>query len=293
MVRLGRLVRFSIDPFLDEDGPGSNSYASKPAGEGLTIFLELAVELVGPVTPETGLLVNVSEIDRIVRRFAVPVFAKQIREHLRRGEHIPLGTVSQIMWSAREQLAERFAESLKREASSVKPGDSEIGTSNFTVDRLTLKLNPFRKLTMDTKAPGVMYFSEKFEFAAMHKLWNDAFSEQRNFEIFGKCANPTGHGHNYIVEVTVATPADGPALRVGEFEQIVDSHLMQLVDHKNLNLDVPDFQQRIATVENLAIFAWERLAGRFDPGRLHCVTVWESDRTYCSYYGPAEPDHGT
>jgi 6-pyruvoyltetrahydropterin/6-carboxytetrahydropterin synthase len=146
---------------------------------------------------------------------------------------------------------------------------------------------------MDTKVSNVMYFSEKFEFAATHKLWNDAFSEQRNFEIFGKCANPTGHGHNYIVEVTVAAPADGPALKVGEFEQTIDSHLMQLVDHKNLNLDVPEFQQRIATVENLAIFAWERLDGRFDPGRLHCITVWESDRTYCSYYGPSESDHGT
>ena len=272
MVRLGRLIRFSINPFLDEDSPGSNSYASKPAGEGLTIFLELAVELVGPVAPDTGLLVNVSDIDKVVRRFAVPVFAERIREHLRRGEHIPLRVVSQILWSAREHLADKF--------------------DAARVDRLTLKLNPFRKLTMATKAPNVMYFSEKFEFAATHKLWNEAFSAERNFEIFGKCANPTGHGHNYIVEVTVATPADGPALRIGEFEQTIDAHLMQLVDHKNLNLDVPEFRQRIATVENLAIFAWERLDGRFDPGRLHCVTVWESDRTYCSYYGPSAPDNG-
>ncbi len=161
------------------------------------------------------------------------------------------------------------------------------------VDRLTLKLNPFRKLAMDTKDPDTMYFSEKFEFAATHKLWNDAFSEQQNFQVFGKCANPTGHGHNYIVEVTVATSAGGPALKIGEFEQTVDSHLMQLVDHRNLNLDIPDFRGRIATVENLAAFAWERLAGRFDPGRLHCITVWESDRTYCSYYGPSGTDRET
>ena len=273
MVRLGRLVRFSINPFLPEDSPGSNSYASKPTGEGLTIFLELAVELVGPVKPDTGLLINVSEIDKLVRRFAVPVFAKEIREHLGRGEHIALSMVSKILWSAYEHLADKF------EAARV--------------DRLTLKLNPFRKLSMNTKAPDVMYFSEKFEFAAMHKLWNEAFSEQQNFEIFGKCANPTGHGHNYIVEVTVCTPAGGPALKVGQFEQIIDSHLMELVDHKNLNLDVPEFKERIATVENLAIFAWERLSGRFGPARLHCITVWESDRTYCSYYGPSGSDQAT
>jgi len=270
MVRLGRFVRFSINPFLDEDSLGCNSYASKPAGEGLCVYLELAAELVGPVRPETGLLVNVSDIDRVVRQVAVPVFAERIRERLRQGRHVQLGEVLQILRSAGERLRDEF--------------------DSAQVDRLCLKLNPFRKLAMDTKDPDTMYFSEKFEFAATHKLWNDAFSPERNFEVFGKCANPTGHGHNYVVEVTVATPAGGPALKIGQFEQTVDSHLMQLVDHKNLNVDVPGFEKRIATVENLAIFAWERLEGRFDPGRLHCVTVWESDRTYCSYYGPGETD---
>lgn len=270
MVRLGRLVRFSINPFLAEDSPGSNSYASKPAGEGLAFYLELAVELIGPVAPETGLLVNVSEIDRVARRFAVPVFAREIREYLRRGEHIPLGTAAHILWSAGAHLCDRF------------PG--------ARVDRIAVKLNPFRKLTMDTQEPGLMYFSEKFEFAATHTLWNDAFSEAQNFAVFGKCANPTGHGHNYLVEVTVKTAVAGPPLKVGAFEQIVDTHLMELLDHRNLNLDVPEFRGRIATVENLAIFAWERLADKFDPARLHCITVWESDRTYCSYYGPEEHD---
>lgn len=271
MVRLGRFVRFSINPFLDEDSPGCNSYASKPAGEGLSVYLELAAELIGPVRPETGLLVNVSDIDRVVRQVAVPVFAERIREHLRRGRHIPLGEVLDILRLAGERLRDEF--------------------DTVRVDRLALKLNPFRKLAMDTKDPDTMYFSEKFEFAATHKLWNDAFSEEQNFQVFGKCANPTGHGHNYIVEVTVATSAGGPALKIGEFEQTVESHLMQLVDHKNLNVDVPDFRGQIATVENLAVFAWKRLEGRFDPGRLHSVTVWESDRTYCSYYGPSESDY--
>ncbi len=268
MVRLGRQVRFSINPFLDRDSPGFNSYASKPAGEGLTLFLELAVELVGPITPETGLLVNVSEIDEAVRQFAVPVFAAKIRDHLRCGEHIPLRAVADILRSAHEHLRDKFGAA--------------------RVDRLALKLNPFRNLTMDTKAPGVMYFSEKFEFAATHTLWNDAFGEQWNRDVFGKCANPTGHGHNYLVEVTVKAATDGPPLKIGEFERIVDTHLMELIDHKNLNLDIPEFQGRIATVENLAVFAWERLADRFGPATLHCVTVWESDRTYCCYYGPGD-----
>jgi 6-pyruvoyltetrahydropterin/6-carboxytetrahydropterin synthase len=266
MVRLGRLVRFSIDPFLAAHKPGFNSYASKPAGEGLSIFLELAVELVGPRKPETGLLVNVSDIDQAVRRYAVPVFTERVCEYLRRGEHISFAKIAPMLVAALERLDDKFGPA--------------------RVDRLTLQLNPFRKLAMDTKAPGTLYFSEKFEFAATHKLWNSRFSEPQNLQVFGKCANPTGHGHNYLVEVTVATDADGPDLEVGEFERIVDSRLMQLVDHKNLNLDVPVFQEKVPTVENIAIFAWERLTGQFGPARLHSVTVWESDRTYCSYYGP-------
>jgi 6-pyruvoyltetrahydropterin/6-carboxytetrahydropterin synthase len=266
MVRLGRQVRFSVNPFLEHQSPGFNSYASKPAGEGLSIFLELAVELVGPLRPETGLLVNVSDIDRAVRRYAVPVFTERICEHLRRGEHISFQKITPMLSAAGEHLRGKF-------------GPAQV-------DRLTLQLNPFRKLAMDTKEPGALYFSEKFEFAATHKLWNRSFSEPQNVRVFGKCANPTGHGHNYIVEVTVQTPATSPNLEIGEFERIVDSQLMRLVDHKNLNLDVAAFHETVPTVENIALFAWEHLTAQFGPAQLHCVTVWESDRTYCSYYGP-------
>ena len=270
MVRLGRLVRFSVTPFLKHHGPGFNSYTSKPAGEGLSIFLELAVELIGPLMPETGLLINVSDIDQAVRRHAVPVFTERICEHLRRGEHISFQKIAPMLVAAGERLRDKF-------------GPAQV-------DRLTLKLNPFRKLAMDTKEPGMLYFSEKFEFAATHKLWNDSFSEQQNLDVFGKCANPTGHGHNYLVEVTAKTPAEGPVLEIGRFERIVDSQLMELLDHKNLNLDVPAFHDRVPTVENIAVFAWEHLAGKFDPAQLQCVTVWESDRTYCLYYGPGETE---
>ncbi len=261
-------MRFSINPFLAAHKPGFNSYASQPAGEGLSIFLELAVELVGPQTPETGLLVNVSDIDRLVRRYAVPVFTERVCDHLRRGEHISFAKVASMLVAARERLHDKFGPA--------------------RVERLTLQLDPFRKLAMDTKAPGTLYFSEKFEFAATHKLWNSSFSEPQNLQVFGKCANPSGHGHNYVVEVMIATNAEGPDLEVGEFERIVDSQLMQLVDHKNLNLDVPAFQEKVPTVENIALFAWEHLAGKFGPAQLHCVTIWESERTYCSYYGPGE-----
>jgi 6-pyruvoyltetrahydropterin/6-carboxytetrahydropterin synthase len=265
MMRLARQVRFSVDPFLDRDALGANSYASKPAGAGLSLFLQLTVGLAGPVNRQTGFLINVVDIDRAARDAAVPIFAERIRRDYRQGNHMSLGAVAEMLAAAWNSLDARFG--------------------SVRLDQLILNLNPFRTMAMKASKPGVVYFSEKFEFAAMHKLWNDAFSEDRNFSVFGKCANPAGHGHNYLVEVTVSNEQQGSPLEVGRFEAIVNSELIALVDHKNLNLDVPELAGHIPTVENLALFAWGRLVGRFDPAQLYGVTVWESDRTYCTYRG--------
>jgi 6-pyruvoyltetrahydropterin/6-carboxytetrahydropterin synthase len=265
MHTLGRQVRFSINPFLPGDSEGSNSFASRPGGEGLSIFLELCVEVVGEVEAATGFVVNVAEIDKSVRKFAVPIFAERIREDFRRGRHVGLSGIAELLRSAWGQLADKFGAA--------------------KVSRLSLKLNPFRRMAMDSKDLEMIYFSEKFEFAAMHKLWNDDFSEERNIEVFGKCANPAGHGHNYVVEVTVKRPAGGNDFCIGDFEKTVDNELIGVLDHKNLNVDIAEFSETNPTVENIAAFAWNRLAGKFAEATVHCVTVWETDRTYCSYYG--------
>jgi len=263
MHKLVRQVRFSVNPFLPQDNRGYNSFASRPAGEGLAIFLELSVEVTGLVDPATGFVVNVTRIDK--REFAVPIFAGRIRQDFNRAKHIGLSEITGLLRSASDQLADKF------------------GTASLS--QLSLKLNPFRKLALDSKDLDMIYFCEKFEFAAMHKLWNDEFSEQRNHEVFGKCANPTGHGHNYIVEVTLQMPASRDDFGIGDFEKIVDDEFIKLVDHKNLNADVDRFGKTNPTVENIAGLAWNQLVGKFGQARLHRVTVWETDKTYCSYEG--------
>ena len=265
MHKLARQVRFSINPFLSEESEGFNSLASKPAGEGLSIFFELSVGLVGEVEPATGFVVNVIDIDKNVREFIVPIFAERIKEDYRQGRHVGFFKIAELLKLAWGQLADKF------------------GTAELS--KLTLALNPFRKVAIDGEDCKMIYFSEKFEFAAMHKLWNDDFSEGRNFEVFGKCANPTGHGHNYVVEVTVKTPVKGNGFCIGDFERIVNNRLIKLVDHKNLNSDVNEFSKTNPTVENIAAFAWDKLVGKFGEAALHCVTIWETDKTCCSYYG--------
>ena len=265
MHKAGRQVRFSINPFLPKDSCGFNSFASKPAGEGLSIFFELSVEVAGEVEPATGFVVNVIDIDKQVREFVVPIFAERIRENYRQGKHIGLLEIAELLRSARGQLAGKF------------------GTAR--ISQLSLKLNPFRKVTIKPEDYKMIYFSEKFEFAATHKLWNDEFSDKRNFEVFGKCANPAGHGHNYVVEVTIKAREGEDSFRIGDFERIVDDKVVKVVDHKNLNMDVAEFGKTNPTVENIAAFAWNKLAGKFSKADLHCVTVWETDKTYCSYCG--------
>jgi len=265
MHKLSRLVRFSINPFLPADSEGFNSFASRPAGEGLAIFFELTVALVGEVEPATGLVVNVSDIDEKVQKYVVPIFARQIRKDFRQGQHIGLLGITKLLKSAWGQLADKLGKAKLKE--------------------LSLALNPFRKVTIEGKDCKMSYFSEKFEFAATHKLWNDEFSDEHNHKVFGKCANPAGHGHNYIAEVTIKRPADGDNFCIGDFERVVDDEFIKVVDHKNLNEDVPHFAKTIPTVEELAAFAWEKLAGKFGEAALHCVTIWETDKTYCCYCG--------
>lgn len=276
MHKLARQVRFSVNPFLAEQAKGANSFASMPSGEGLAIYFELAVELVSQVDQDTGFIVNVSEIDSKVRQHAVPVFVKKVQEYFHNIRHMDFFAIAEMLRSAWQKLEDKFA--------------------SAKLNKLSLKVNPFRKITLDSENSDMIFFSEKFEFAATHKLWNTNFTDMQNRNVFGKCANLSGHGHNYIIEVTIKMSDNNPSNRepnteksedfsIGNFEKIVDRELISMIDHKNLNLDIEHFAKVIPTVENIAIFAWDRLSGKFPNQMLHCVTVWETDKTSCSYYG--------
>ncbi len=261
---LGRQVRFSVKPFASEQR-ADNVYVSTPINEGLSFYLELSVKIKGSVNPDTGFVVNVVDIDRIVLKEAFPIFSKRLSDNFKSGRDTGYSELVELLGLTWCALSGRF--------------------DGARLSELSLNLNPFRKMTIDSKEFEMVYYSEKFEFSAAHKLWNDKFSKEENFEAFGKCANPNGHGHNYTVEVTVKSPAGKGGFSIGGFEKIVDDELIKILDHKNLNEDLEFFTKAIPTVENIAIFAWDRLIGRLDQIKLHCVTIWETERTYCSYYG--------
>jgi len=265
MHRLRRQIRFSINPFVQEDADGFNSYSSKPTGQGLAIYLSLWLELIADVDRQTGFIVNVVEIDKTVRTLIVPVFRDQIKTAFSDRRHIGFCELNDLLCQSWRILNGKFA--------------------NASIGSIALELNPFRKISITSKEQKMITLSEKFEFAATHRLWNDDFSSEKNYEIFGKCSNPQGHGHNYILEVTAKGSSQGQ-FDIAGFQETVNKNFISIVDHKNLNVDVEHFTGTIPTVENITTFAWKCLNDKFKSASLESITVWESDRTYCTYSGP-------
>lgn len=264
---LSRQIRFSIDPFSDEQELGYNSYASKPCGQGCGVYLALWVDLAGELDPDTGFVINVSQIDQVVRQNVVPLFSDTIQTAYRdRQIPTPISLVL-LLKQSWKTLREAF------------------GPRSIT--QLRLDMNPYTQISIYSDEASMFTYSEKFEFAAMHKLWNDQFDEAKNTELFGKCANPTGHGHNYILEVQIQCEYD--SLKSDwkiDYQKVVKQEFLDLVDHKNLNCDVLEFTSLNPTVENISFFAWQKLNEKFKNADLSKITVWENDRTFCSYQEP-------
>lgn len=137
----------------------------------------------------------------------------------------------------------------------------------------------------------MIYISRQEHFNAAHKLYNPKWSEERNREVFGPCANTNWHGHNYDLIVTVKgepDPETGFVVDLKALSDLLRVHVIDQVDHKNLNLDVPFMTGQMASTENLAIAFWqiiERELPAIGPAKLHCIKLYETPRNFVEYYG--------
>ena len=125
-------------------------------------------------------------------------------------------------------------------------------------------------------------------FAAAHRLYDPSFDEQTNAEIFGKCAHRGGHGHNYVVEVTVRGPVDpatGMIINLVELKHCMEEAVIQHVDHRNLNEDVSFLCGVNPTAENLAVAFWRQLEAVLPPGLLQEVRLIETANNWAAYRG--------
>lgn len=134
----------------------------------------------------------------------------------------------------------------------------------------------------------MVYLTRKAEFSASHVYHNPAFTPEENLRVFGKCNNPNGHGHNYTLEVTVKGPVDpatGFVMDLKELKEAMQREVLDSLDHRHLNKEVPEFASRIPTTENLAIVIWQRLAPALKVAQLHRVRIWETPDLFADFYG--------
>jgi 6-pyruvoyltetrahydropterin/6-carboxytetrahydropterin synthase len=134
--------------------------------------------------------------------------------------------------------------------------------------------------------------SRKEHFNAAHKLWNPKWSEERNKEVFGPCANVNWHGHNFELIVTVKglpDPDTGFVVDLKALSNVIRTKVIDQVDHKNLNVDVDFMADKMASCENLVMEFWKILespVNKITPhGRLYKLTLYETPRNFVEYFG--------
>ena len=138
----------------------------------------------------------------------------------------------------------------------------------------------------------MIFLTRRATFSASHYYWNEAWTPEKNELVFGRCANRNGHGHNYTLEVTVAgepDPVTGFVLDLKWLKDVIAREVLDVYDHRHLNLEAPEFRNEIPTTENIAIAAWVRLEPAIARGgqkaKLSRVRVYETPEIFAEYRG--------
>ncbi|MDB5354460.1 MAG: 6-pyruvoyl tetrahydropterin synthase [Phycisphaerales bacterium] len=291
MFRLTREVRFAINPAPDEQlaQKPTNSYGGYPSLRGFGSYLTLQITVAGEPDSSSNYLLNIKQIDAAVRSNAIPFLTDAVRGNKRRfgsAEHSPL---------TEKRSAEPNLQASEHRPADLTPEHATLALFHrlhdawpaVAVQEIRLSLSPFLSYSAVASELPMVRLSQKFEFSATHRLHNPNLSDEENREIFGKCNNPHGHGHNYELQVTlrgIPNPR-GVLVDLPDFERIVAAAVIDRFDHKNLNLELPEFRNLIPTVENIAMVIHRLLKPRFDGAgaTLASVTVWETPKTWCEY----------
>lgn len=270
MLELTRTVRFTLSgEESDADSPRDNTFAGWPAARGLSRYFELAVTCRGTADPQTGYFINIKQIDTAVRDRVLPTLNALIADSAA-ARDAPMGALMHELLTA------------------LQPDLHD------SVDQIELVLSPFTRLAARNDDMNRVQLAQQYEFSAAHRLHVPGKSDDENRAIFGKCNNPAGHGHNYRVQVVVHADIDahGKTLDPATLDAAVDRHCIQKLDHKHLNLDVPEFADRNPSVEHIAQVVWQMLVDHMPASaELAEVSVWETGKTVCTYRGESVAPH--
>lgn len=260
MLILTRTVRFAINGAGVGPGrPAVNGFAGRPSVSGFGRHYELDVSCAGEPDPVTGYAVDIAVIDRAVRTAVVPIVERACAG----GAPTPIELLPDVLRAADEALG-------------------------GAVSAVRWRLTPYHSIAMEKRAMNKALIRQQFEFAAAHRLHAPGLSDEENRRVFGKCNNPSGHGHNYRIEPIVAAPiapSGRPRITLNDIEHIVHDTIIRRFDHKHLNIDTAEFAELNPSVENIARVSFDLLRPEVEAagGELRAVTVWETEKTSCTY----------
>jgi 6-pyruvoyltetrahydropterin/6-carboxytetrahydropterin synthase len=263
-LRLTRTVRCVFNPAPSPDDPSINGYGGKPTMRGLGRYYVFDVSCVGEADATTGYLINIKDVDRATHGAVVPIVARAIEER-------PEAEPGRLLGACVRALGEALP---------------------CELERLRWWLTPTYAVEMAATDTTTVLMRQRFDFAAAHRLHVAELPDDENRRIFGKCNNPSGHGHNYQVEPVVEVSLDGgaPAFTLADLERLTDEVVIERFDHTHLNVDTEEFTPGTGlnpSVEHIAATCYRLLAPEIEAAgaRLRSVTVWETDRTCCTFPG--------
>ncbi|HYE60477.1 MAG TPA: 6-carboxytetrahydropterin synthase [Phycisphaerales bacterium] len=279
MLRLTRAVRVAINPPGAQIPQSPNGFAGAPSMVGLGRHYEFLVSCRGEVDGASGYLIDIKAVDKSVRRAVLPMVEEACANNALVD---PLALLARALPGLEREIVEE-----------ARRGPN--GT--VRLESVRWMLSPtysVEMLTRDGQVGAVGLLRQRFDFAAAHRLNVPTLSPEKNRELFGKCNNPSGHGHNYQFEACVEVPV-GDAAGVGfdlqTLERVAQRAIIDRFDHKHLNVDTEEFCVERGgvnpSVENIAKVFFgllrEAVAAEARGVALRQITVWETDRTSATY----------
>lgn len=256
-MRLMREVRFS--PMDHRKSAPANTWAGPLIDHPAAALQTLRIIVQGAIDKTTGYVCDIKALDVLARDVLAPALQSAARS-----DDASLAAGARALLTSADAAAQSC------------PAATRLET-------IVWQLSPYFSMTVDNREKSMVLVTRSFEFAAAHRLACPGLSDEENRRLFGKCSNAGGHGHNYLLEVTVrAEPQNDAAFAeaLAALDVTVRDRVIEPFDHRNLNTECADFATINPTVENIARVIFDRLRDAVRGARLTRVRVWETPKTY-------------
>ncbi len=286
MLRLTRYIDFEASHYYylpelsKEDNHQIFGNKINPHGHNYSVYITVG----GEVRSADGMVVNIKDLDSLTRGYI-----NRYYDHKQINQQHPVFSADLSLQPTPENIVFELWNAVSQ----------NLDVLNIGVDMSVLRLNEEERTYVQYYgAERMVHLTRIYEFSAAHRLHSFELSDSENLEIFGKCNNPNGHGHNYVLEVTLSGEVDqrtGLLVRTVDLDQIINKKVLGRFDHKHLNIDTVEFQVRNPTSENFVQVLWEQIENdilSLAPSRSVCLyrlRLKETPKSFFDYYGPQSP----